>query len=185
MILRETGRAALLLPSPRRQWPSITSSSDSNEWWQEVSEARPPRSRRQTAVIPGVHRRDNSIGIRSACARLFRRRLAGPWPLLSGAWSSIPRTACRRSSRGSRPWTSVTPRASAASFIQLDRQLRQKPARFIRSMFCTSVRARRCSTRRRNAAASSSVRVLSSSGMGASSFSSRRGGPEIFRPWHR
>src|SRR5262249_38745494 len=58
-----------------------------------------------------------------------------------------------------------TPRASAASFIQFDKQLRQKPARFIRSRFCTSVRLRKCSTRRRNAAASSSVRVLSSSAM--------------------
>ena len=38
----------------------------------------------------------------------------------------------------------------------------RSPARFIMSMFCTSVRSRRCSTRRRNAAASSSVRVLSS-----------------------
>src|SRR5947199_411637 len=56
----------------------------------------------------------------------------------------------------------VAPLASAASFSQLERQLRQKPARFIRSMFWTSVRARRCSTRRRNTAASSSVRVLSS-----------------------
>src|ERR1035437_4352058 len=41
-------------------------------------------------------------------------------------------------------------------------QLRQKPARFIRSIFCTSVRSRRCATSRRNAAASSSVRVFSS-----------------------
>src|SRR6266480_1321404 len=63
---------------------------------------------------------------------------------------------------------SGTRRASAASFIQFDRQLRQNPARFIRSMFCTSVCARRCSTRRRKAAASSSVRVLSSSAMAAS-----------------
>src|SRR3954471_15663548 len=55
-----------------------------------------------------------------------------------------------------------TPLASASSFIQFDRQLRQKPARFIRSMFWTSVRARRCSTRRRKTAASSSVLVLSS-----------------------
>src|SRR5215475_11558907 len=61
-----------------------------------------------------------------------------------------------------------TPRASAASFIQFDKQLRQKPARFIKSMFCTSVRARKCSTRRRNAAASSSVRVLSSSAIAGS-----------------
>ena len=56
----------------------------------------------------------------------------------------------------------ATPLASASSFIQLDRQLRQKPARFIRSMFWTSVRLRRCSTRRRKTAASSSVLVLSS-----------------------
>ena len=62
------------------------------------------------------------------------------------------------------------PFASAASRYQRLRQLRQKPARFIRSMFCTSVRSRRCSTRRRNAAASSSVRV---------------GGVEVrVRPWH-
>src|SRR4051812_15229078 len=54
------------------------------------------------------------------------------------------------------------PLASAASLSQFDRQLRQKPARFIRSMFCTSLRERRCSTRRRNTAASSSVLVLSS-----------------------
>src|SRR5947199_10637397 len=54
------------------------------------------------------------------------------------------------------------PRASASSLSQLDRQLRQKPARFIRSMFWTSVRERRCSTRRRKTAASSSVLVLSS-----------------------
>src|ERR671910_3134511 len=58
-----------------------------------------------------------------------------------------------------------TPAAFAASRYQLDRQLRQKPARFIRSMFCTSVRSRRCCTRVRNAAASSSVRVASSRGM--------------------
>src|SRR5258708_35320562 len=55
-----------------------------------------------------------------------------------------------------------TPLASASSLSQLDRQLRQKPARFIRSIFWTSVRERRCSTRRRNTAASSSVLVLSS-----------------------
>src|ERR1700744_3698501 len=55
------------------------------------------------------------------------------------------------------------PRSPAASRYQRLRQLRQKPARFIMSMFCTSVRSRRCSTRRRNAAASSSVRVFSSS----------------------
>src|SRR5712671_1666942 len=54
------------------------------------------------------------------------------------------------------------PLASASSLSQLDRQLRQKPARFISSMFWTSVRERRCSTRRRNTAASSSVLVLSS-----------------------
>src|SRR5437660_1947979 len=69
----------------------------------------------------------------------------------------MPYTASRVSSL-----ESATPLESAASFIQLDRQLRQKPARFIRSMFCTSVRARRCSTRRRNTAASGSVWVLSS-----------------------
>src|SRR5947208_9868603 len=57
------------------------------------------------------------------------------------------------------------PRASASSLSQLDRQLRQKPARFIRSMFRTSLRERRCSTSRRKAAASSSVLVLSSIAM--------------------
>src|SRR5712672_994955 len=56
------------------------------------------------------------------------------------------------------------PRAPASSRYQRDRQLRQKPAKFIRSMFCTSVRSCRCATRRRKAAASSSVRVLSSMG---------------------
>ena len=56
--------------------------------------------------------------------------------------------------------------ASAASFSQFDRQFRQKPARFIRSIFCTSVRSRRCLTSVRNAAASSSVRVASSRAMG-------------------
>src|SRR5213075_3274797 len=34
------------------------------------------------------------------------------------------------------------PRASASSLSQFDRQLRQKPARFIRAMFWTSVGAR-------------------------------------------
>src|SRR5258707_13964068 len=53
------------------------------------------------------------------------------------------------------------PLASASSLRQLDRQLRQKPARFIRSIFWTSVRERRCSTRRRKVAASRSVLVLS------------------------
>src|ERR1700730_14998393 len=70
---------------------------------------------------------------------------------------------------------SGTRRASAASFIQFDRQLRQNPARFIRSRFCTSACARRCSTRRRKAAASSSVRVLSSSAMAASFHQESRG----------
>src|ERR1700720_3217118 len=70
---------------------------------------------------------------------------------------------------------SGTRRASAASFIQFDRQLRQNPARFIRSRFCTSACARRCSTRRRKAAASSSVRVLSSSAMAASFHQEIRG----------
>src|SRR5262249_16385235 len=51
------------------------------------------------------------------------------------------------------------PRSSAAARYHLDRQLRQNPARFIRSTFCTSVRSRRCCTRRRKAAASSSMRV--------------------------
>src|SRR5262245_59521311 len=58
-----------------------------------------------------------------------------------------------------------TPLASAASLSQFERQLRQNPARFIRSMFCASVRSLRCSTRRRNAAASSSVFVRSSIAM--------------------
>ena len=51
------------------------------------------------------------------------------------------------------------PRSPAAARYHFERQLRQKPARFIRSMFCTSGCARRCSTSVRNAAASSSVRV--------------------------
>ena len=55
------------------------------------------------------------------------------------------------------------PRASAASRYQRLRQFRQKPARFMRSMFCTSLRSRRCATRARKAAASSSVRVAGSS----------------------
>src|SRR3712207_2071683 len=54
------------------------------------------------------------------------------------------------------------PRSSAPSRYQRLRQFRQNPARFIMSMFCTSVRARRCSTSLRKAAASSSVRVFSS-----------------------
>src|SRR5438270_794688 len=54
------------------------------------------------------------------------------------------------------------PVALASARYHFDRQLRQKPARFIKSMFWTSVRSRRCSTRRRKVAASSSVRVLSS-----------------------
>src|SRR5579875_2475696 len=56
----------------------------------------------------------------------------------------------------------VMPFSAAASRYQRDRQLRQNPARFIRSMFWTSVRSRRCATRRRKVAASSSMRVLSS-----------------------
>src|SRR6185437_14345798 len=52
-----------------------------------------------------------------------------------------------------------TPRSAAASRYQSARQLRQKPARIIRSMFCTSLRSwLRCFSSRRNAAASSSVR---------------------------
>src|ERR1700687_1812210 len=54
------------------------------------------------------------------------------------------------------------PLASASSLSQLDRQLRQKPATFIRSMFWTSSRERRCPTRRRKWGGSSSVLVLSS-----------------------
>ena len=62
---------------------------------------------------------------------------------------------------------SATPRSSAAARYHFDKQLRQNPARFIRSMFCTSVRSRRCATSLRNAAASSSVRVASSRSMPA------------------
>src|SRR5579859_6017051 len=47
------------------------------------------------------------------------------------------------------------PFSAAASRYQSPRQLRQKPAMAIMSMFCTSVRWRRCATRRRNTAASS------------------------------
>ena len=53
---------------------------------------------------------------------------------------AIRRTACRRRSRDSASLLIATPFSSAASFIQLERQLRQKPARFIKSIFCTSVR---------------------------------------------
>src|SRR5262249_39408360 len=56
------------------------------------------------------------------------------------------------------------PRSSAAARYHFDRQLRQNPARFIRSIFCTSTRSRKCCTSLRKAAASSSVRVLSSIG---------------------
>src|SRR3954453_22906049 len=72
----------------------------------------------------------------------------------------MPYTASRLSSL-----LIAMPLASASSLSQLDRQLRQKPARFIKSMFWTSLRERRCSTRRRKAAASSSVLVLSSIAM--------------------
>src|SRR5690349_8629091 len=68
----------------------------------------------------------------------------------------MPYTASRLSSL-----VMARPRASASSFSQLERQLRQKPARFIKSIFWTSVRARKCSSRRLKAAASSSVVVLS------------------------
>src|SRR5688572_9718506 len=62
-----------------------------------------------------------------------------------------------------------TPRSSAAARYHLARQLRQKPARFMTSMFWTSVRSRKCWTSLRNAAASSSVRVRSSSSVIGSS----------------
>src|SRR5687768_18535202 len=48
----------------------------------------------------------------------------------------------------------ASPLAWAASRYQSARQLRQKPAAIIRSMFCTSLRASRCASRRRNTAAS-------------------------------
>ncbi len=51
----------------------------------------------------------------------------------------------------------VRPRSSASARYHLDRQLRQNSARFIRSMFCTSVCSRRWRRRRRNTAASISV----------------------------
>src|SRR5690606_4336797 len=52
------------------------------------------------------------------------------------------------------------PRSCAASRYQSARQLRQNPARIIRSMFCTSGRSCiRCPRRRRNTAASISVVV--------------------------
>src|SRR5215208_2637966 len=62
------------------------------------------------------------------------------------------------------------PRSSAASRYQRERQLRQKPASSIRSMFCTSVRSRRCFTSRRKAAASSSVRAAWSIGSNRSAW---------------
>src|SRR5689334_14955320 len=80
-----------------------------------------------------------------------------------------------------------TPRSCAAARYHFERQLRQKPARFIRSMFCTSLLSRRCSTRRRNAAASSSVRVASSKGGTAMSVLLRplHGAPDGASPYSR
>src|SRR3569832_466976 len=72
---------------------------------------------------------------------------------------------------------SATPSASAASRYQLDRQLRQKPARFIRSMFWTSPRSRKCCTSRRKAAASKS-RLWSSLSSGIREL-------PVLRPSHR
>ena len=92
----------------------------------------------------------------------WRKRPSGPRSLPSGASPAIPCTACHRRSRAHPGRPGRYPASSAASRYQRLRQFRQNPARFIMSMFCTSVRSRRCSTRRRNAAASSSVRVLSS-----------------------
>src|SRR5438132_14210765 len=54
---------------------------------------------------------------------------------------------------------SSTPRSAAAARYHFDKQLRKNPAVFMTSRFWTSVRPRKCSTRRRNAAASISVRV--------------------------
>ena len=62
--------------------------------------------------------------------------------------------ACRRSPRAPSS-LSVSPPASST---QSDRQLRQKPASPIRSMFCASLRWRRWRTRRRKAAAATSRR---------------------------
>src|ERR1700760_4552014 len=52
------------------------------------------------------------------------------------------------------------PLSAASSRYHRLRQLRQNPARFIRSIFWTSVRSRRWPTSRRKAAASSSVLVV-------------------------
>ena len=92
-----------------------------------------------------------SIG-RSASAR--------HWPR-PGAALSIRRRACHRFVRA--PDRCRSPRRAA----RLPRDTTWpgscgKPARFIRSMFCTSVRSCRCVTKPRNAAASASIRVCSS-----------------------
>ena len=110
----------------------------------------------QYGNAPAVPQRPQCPG-----ARLGERRLLLRHSPPSGISPAIPCTACRRRSPRASGSASAMPCASAASRYQRLRQLRQKPARFIRSMFCTSVRSRRCSTRRRNAAASSSVRVAS------------------------
>src|SRR5262249_27165315 len=93
---------------------------------------------------------------KAACCSL----LASRWYFVFHSSYGMPYTASRLSSL-----PSATPDLSASSFIQFDRQLRQKPARFIRSMFCTAVRLRRCSTTRRKTAASRPGRVLSSRAM--------------------
>ncbi len=77
----------------------------------------------------------------------------------SGGAPAIRHRACRRRVSRAASLPISTPVSAAASRYQLARQLRQKPARFIRSMFWTSLRVLRCSTRRRNTAASNSVRV--------------------------
>ena len=123
------------------------------------------RLSRRTCKARGCMRRASMYAI-SACGDFVERGLLLAARFLLVFRLPLRRTACRRPLRGSRPCRAPTPVLSASSFIQLDRQLRQKPARFIRSMFCTSVRVRRCSTRRRKTAASSSVRVLSSRAMG-------------------
>src|SRR5690606_37479940 len=84
----------------------------------------------------------------------------------------MPYTRCRAASRSMSP-----PFSFAASTYHLLRQLRQKPARIIRSMFCTSLRSSKCRSSLRNTAASSSVLARSSIPAVPPSCSGRRFAP--------
>jgi hypothetical protein len=88
----------------------------------------------------------------SSCDGRDRDECTKHFDLLRGVW------AARKPSS----LVTVRPTASASLNIQLAKQFRQKPVRSIISMFCTSVRLRKWLTTRRNTAASSSIRVLSS-----------------------